>query len=132
MKKNWFLLLLPLLIGCEKENSPKGCTGEEICTRQFEVLLLELEENGEPLVLKEYEVVNLDNNNIYSYFNDIILIEAGTYIAITDSEFNEINKTGTTLLLKGKREDDSLFEIEYEVGHDCCHVIPISGPFKEN
>ncbi len=130
MKNLVYLFLLFVLISCEN-TTPDGCPQDLICTEQFEVLLLELQENGEPLILKEYEVVNLDNNNTYSYFNDIILIEAGTYIAITDSEFNEITKTGTSLLLKGKREDDSLFEVEYIVGHDCCHVIPVSGPFLQ-
>lgn len=130
MKNLVYLFLLFALVSCEN-TTPDGCPQDLICTEQFEVLLLELEENGEPLILKEYEVVNLDNNNTYSYFNDIILIEAGTYIAITDSEFNEITKTGTSLLLKGKREDDSLFEVEYIVGHDCCHVIPVSGPFLQ-
>lgn len=130
MKKLLPILLFLAILSCDNESNPDNCPQNLICTEQFEILTIELTENGEAILLSDYEILNLDNNNTYTYDEYWLSDEPGIYPVLSDGEMDEIQKEGTTLRLVGTLENGDAFEVEFMAGHDCCHVISISGPFS--
>lgn len=131
MKNSWYFLIILFLFFACAENNPEDCPEGIICTENFVVLALDLRENGEAVILTEYEVLNLTNDNRYSFEEYQVEEWPGYYPVISDAQFDEINKEGTTLRLLGTTDQGEPYEIDFEVAHDCCHVIPLSGPFKD-
>jgi len=126
-----FYLLAFTLFSCEEDSSPEDCPDDLICTAQFVVLSLNLEEDGSPIILRDYEVLNLDNNNRYTFEEYAPLPANGVYPVISDGQRNEINREGTRMKLIGTSPNGDVYETEFIVGHDCCHVKPISGAFYD-
>ena len=91
--------------------------------------MIELTENGKPVILSNYEVLNLDSNNTYTYNKFWLSEEPGIYPVLSDGEMDEIQREGTTLRLIGTLENGETYEVEFTADHDCCHVISISDPF---
>lgn len=132
MKKVFILsLLIFVLASCENNVELPECPTDIACTEEFVILTLTPTEGENPVSLSSYEVVNLDNNEVYSFSNSLMLLPPGHYIGITDAEMDEIRKEGTPLLLRGTKENGQSYELAFEAGHNCCHVIPISGPFAQ-
>lgn len=52
----------------------------------------------------------------------------GTSNIVTDSDLGRLKKAGSSLTLEGYDEKSMLlFNEKYVIGHDCCHVIKLSG-----
>lgn len=122
-------LIFGLALSCEDSNEPSDCTGNLICTEQFVILSVKLFEGEEPIILTDYEVRNLDNDSIYRYNHLYHLMPEGEYLVIDDGRMGGIKKEGTPLQLTGELNTGEAYTLDLLVGHDCCHVIPIEGPF---
>lgn len=87
--------------------------------------------DGKPVVLDNYYVKNIDNGNLYqeSSLNDHL--DEGQYVVVSDVRLSEIKKTGTILRFFGIKNNEIVLQQDFTVGHDCCHIIPLSGPFVE-
>jgi hypothetical protein len=51
----------------------------------------------------------------------------GVYKLISDTEINDIVKEGTDVTFYGYSNDSQIISENYKVGHDCCHVVFLSG-----
>lgn len=135
--KNLFFFLSELVFttpSCEYGDAHQmdDCPSELLCTEEFRSYNYSPTENGEPLILDNFYVRNMDNGNIYPNSNLNALMVPGTYLVITDMAFNEIKKSGTVIRFFGIKNNQIVLQTDFSVGHDCCHVIPLSGPFDEN
>lgn len=85
---------------------------------------------NQPINVDTFYTQNLDNGNTYSIQNTTAG-PSDSYIVITDGQLSEINREGTNLRFIALLNDQIVIQQDFVVGHDCCHVIPISGPFDE-
>lgn len=124
-----FLLLG--LASCSDDASPndQDCPTELLCTEQFVSLTFSPRVNGEFVELDSYYTQNLDNGMAYIFDSDHNLPISEFYIVISDAQLNDIDKEGTTLRFFGTKDNQLVIEQDFIVGHDCCHVIPLEGPF---
>lgn len=100
-----------------------------VCTEEFRYVTVRVELNGSianaPDSVLTYNTVL---NRVYKFERNPTFFPVGFYPLITDGQFSDINKDGTKLefvIYKDRRE---VKRVEYVVGHDCCHVVKISGP----
>lgn len=133
--RNALLMLFTLCVfwACEDTESTTAddCPSDIICTKIFVSLILEPLENGKPVMLTTYEIVNLRTDEVYDFELLSNTFEEGKYIGISDAQIDDIEKEGSELLLRGKQTNGEDYQLQFEVGHDCCHVVTISGPFVE-
>ncbi|KYG74077.1 hypothetical protein [Roseivirga spongicola] len=134
--KRYILFLLTLLAfsSCgEDEISMLSapCNQDLVCTEELRYLSYKAMLDGKPVVLDNYYVKNLDNGNLYqeSSLNDHL--DEGQYVVVSDVRLSEIKKTGTILRFFGIKNNEIVLQQDFTVGHDCCHIIPLSGPFVE-
>ena len=133
MKRTKLLILSSIIIlfSCSEEVIPSNdCSQDLICTEEFRTLIFSPKENDQFKQLDTYYTLNLDNGNTYNYqdWND----QSGNefYTIISDAEMNEIEKEGTNLRFIGIVGSTPAIEQDFVVGHDCCHIIPLEGPFE--
>ena len=136
MKRLLYILLLPLLFyGCGNDEDPikqDDCPEDIACTEIFVMLTFTpKDENDQPIRLDSFYTQNLDNGNTYDGPSRNDLIQEGTYVVISDGELEEINMEGTLIRFFGIVNDRIVIEQDFEVGHDCCHVQPLNGPFNQ-
>jgi hypothetical protein len=131
MKRIVTLLLFLAYVACDEQTKPDECPSNIICTEEFVSLYTQILEEDLPVELESYRVENVENGETYTFENVDDNNAQGLYIVITDAEFNEVKKEGTQLRLVGTTETDTEFIFDFVVGHDCCHIIPLSGPFYQ-
>ena len=128
-------IILPLLLiglfSCGEDTSPRDqdCPKELLCTEEFVSLTFSPRENGMVIQFDSYYTQNLDNGETYNYDPNDNLPDDLSYVVISDAEMGEIAKDGTSLRFFGIKDNQVLIEQDFIVGHDCCHVIPLDGPF---
>lgn len=121
--KNIFLLfaVLMLLNSCDQHN-PFDCPTDLMCTEEFRSLTFTASENGTPLVFDNTFVQNVLNAKIYDFHSSSNQLSPGTYIIATDAQLYDVLKTGTVLKFFGVKNNQVVFQKDFIVGHDCCHV----------
>lgn len=135
MKRKFTLIFLGislLFTACDLDGNPisdDSCPSQLICTEEFRFLSYQAMHEGKPVVLDDYHVKNLDNGNIYESNSLDDQLDEGIYTIVTDAQLSEIEKTGTVLRFFGVKYGEIIIEQDFTVGHDCCHIIPIDGPF---
>lgn len=131
MKKSpTFLLILFLVFSCgEDAIDPEFCPPNLVCTEELRYLTFSPIVNGEPLILDDYYVRNMDTGSIYeeSTLNDVL--EQGQYLIVSDAMKDEIKRSGTVLRFVGAKDNQVVLEQDFLVGDDCCHIEPLEGPF---
>ena len=132
--KKIFLILMLALYSCGEDEQPQinDCPTELACTTEFVMLTFTPRTNGEFIRLDSHYTQNLDNGETYNFD---ALVDAtsnpGYYIIATDAQMEEIQKEGTNLRFIGIKNSQVFIEQDFVVGHDCCHVIPLEGPFGD-
>ncbi|HEY9117497.1 MAG TPA: hypothetical protein VIN11_06705 [Roseivirga sp.] len=133
MKKSFLVIVLFSLysFSCGEGANPNldDCPAELLCTEELRSYTYTPTENGEPLILDNFYVRNMENGNIYPNANLNTVTAPGTYLVITDMAFNEIKKSGSLIRFFGIKNNQIVIQTDFMVGHDCCHVIPLEGPF---
>lgn len=133
MKKFGFIICFVLLIQSCGEQSPQPeiCAPNLLCTEELRFLTFSPQLHDEPLIFDNYYVRNTDNGNIYDENSLDQLLEEGTYVIASDLIKDELKKSGTTLRFVGAKDGQVMLEQDFVVGHDCCHILPLEGPFDE-
>ena len=134
MKSLKLILLIGILAlgSCDDESmlNEVDCPAELFCTEELRTLTFHARINGESAILDSHYVKNMDNGNIYQAdpLNDYL--DEGHYIVVSDTKKDELRKSGTTLTFFGIQNGEIVIQQDFVVGHDCCHVVPVSGPFN--
>lgn len=133
MKKLVFsILLLGLMVfSCTNEDDSMNnsdCPSDIGCTEVFVTLTFSPKDNdNQPISLDSFYAQNLDNGNTYSIPSNSL--NTNTFTVITDGEIGEIQRDGTNIRFIGLQGDQIVVQQDFVVGHDCCHVLPLTGPF---
>lgn len=136
MKRLIFLLSVCLLAlsSCEENMTYEEllCPEDIACTEELRYLSYSPKHNGKPVILDEYYVKNLDNGNFYQRSEAVDHLPEGSYLVITDQYKSELRQDGTILRFFGIQNGQITLQVDFKVGHDCCHIIPLGGPFDQN
>ena len=127
-----FAVLSLIMAACGSDDNDvttPECPVDLLCTEQFEIITVTVTENGEPVTLDNFKTVNMANGKIYD-FQGSEFLEPGVYILVTDGQFDEIAKDGTSLRFEGSIQDAVVVDEIFEVGHDCCHVLLVDGDLE--
>lgn len=132
MKKIAFLCLIGLLWttwACDEELNALKCDPDLACTEVFVTLTYTLRDNQDnAIILDNYYSQNLDNGNVYNFNNPLTANSEGVYAIISDGQKDEVVAGGTTIRFIGEKDGQIVAQQDFVVGHDCCHVVLISGP----
>jgi len=135
MKQLFSLLSICVLLvfSCDEDvtRNENICQEDLPCTEELRFLTYSPKVNGEAVILDDYYVKNLDNGNYYQSSSLIAYMDEGTYLIISDVRRQELRQSGTTLRFFGIKNGQIILQTDFEVGHDCCHIVPLSGPFDE-
>ncbi len=105
------------------------CSQDLLCTEVFITIGANITLDGSPVNLttcKSTIVSTGTEINCSEKFTDF----EGYHAIVTDSELDEINMDGSEVRLKGTYvTENETYTIDetYTIGHDCCHVMLISG-----
>ncbi|MEQ8470869.1 MAG: hypothetical protein RIC35_06765 [Marinoscillum sp.] len=114
-------LLVGVLTSCEDSPCSNG-----VCTHQYVIVGLELYDlDGERIQLDSSKT-SLNSKVIFSKDYST---EASTYHSvITDSEYVEVDFSGTEVTFTGWLDGQQIVEQDFIIGKDCCHIEKIEGP----
>ncbi|GHE69287.1 MULTISPECIES: hypothetical protein [Roseivirga] len=128
-----YIIAFATLVACEVDNpaSFDDCPVNLLCTEEFRHYTYSPKTNNQPILLDDYYVKNLDNGNIYLHGSNQLPLHEGQYLVITDAAISEIKRKGTVVRFFGVKNNTIILETDFLVGHDCCHVTPLSGPFDQ-
>ena len=116
-------IFLFFLLGC---NDDQECAGVA-CTADYRIVTIEVkDQNGDPVLLDAYNVLIVNTNERLTF--DPEVPTGGQYTLVEDQHMSLISSDGTLLLFEGLINDEVIASEEFVVGHDCCHVIKVSGP----
>lgn len=121
--KHIFIITLFIAFSCSK--STEDCPDNIACTEVFVSICTKITKEGTPSFKpSKLEVLFTDTGESKTITTDF----NGTYCFIDDNDMKRVKKSGSPLQLIGKDEfDKELFNEKYVIGHDCCHVIKLSG-----
>ncbi|MGM0580451.1 MAG: hypothetical protein ACQETL_07215 [Bacteroidota bacterium] len=129
---HFFLLLFSVsFFSCEDENLDSDeCDDNLICTEEFRSITLEITTpEGEAVILDNFYTFH-DSRKKFEFELDDHQKGTGFYPVITDSEIDELEREGTTLIFVGEKDGRNIVEHQMVIGHDCCHVQLIEGEDK--
>ena len=126
-------LSLALVFSCQEEplQNEVNCLANVLCTEELRYLTYSPKLNEKPVILDDYYVKNLDNGNVYQSSSLVDHMPQGTYLIISDVRRLELQQSGTVLRFFGIKNGQIFIQKDFVVGHDCCHIVPIEGPFDQ-
>jgi len=97
-----------------------------VCTEVLKVVSVEVkDESDEPILLDSISVVKSGTSEVL--FTENPTSTNGVYKLVSDTEINDIVKEGTDVTFYGYSNNSQIISENYKVGHDCCHVVFLSG-----
>lgn len=122
-----------ILTSCSNSDEDIGntssCPDNIVCTEILVSLTFSPKTpNGVPIFLDSYYSQNLDNGKTYSILDSNVASTA-SYVVVSDEQLEEINQEGTNIRFIGLQGNQIVVQQDFLVGHDCCHVVPLEGPF---
>ncbi|MDH5610259.1 MAG: hypothetical protein OEY56_12345 [Cyclobacteriaceae bacterium] len=124
---NYLLILIPLfvLFSCHTED---GCSGVTVCTEEFRSITVTITQNGQPFKLDYFKTIHEQTGKVYDFSGRTDFINNDRYVLLTDGQMGELEKNGSWFRLEGGIQDTVLVSETYLIGHDCCHIVLVSGP----
>ncbi|MGB3468653.1 MAG: hypothetical protein WBA74_25435 [Cyclobacteriaceae bacterium] len=121
------LILSIILVGIFS-SCDDGCSTDISCTEVLISVTTEIvDSENNTVALDSTHTTMEDGTIVYTYIrNDNE--DSGFYTVITDSEFDDVERSGTDLIFKGWKDGIMLIEEQFEVGRDCCHIEKLDGP----
>lgn len=113
-----------------------ACNTEEVtecdveglaCTEIFVTQVVSVKSTAGDVVPLDSIVVKVSASEEVLFSENPTVNSEGTFKVISDSEKNSITKEGTDVTFYGYIEGTELVAEDVRVGHDCCHVVFISG-----
>lgn len=121
-----FLFFALSLLSCCKDEQVDDCPQDLFCTEVFVSVTAKVQWmtndikrlNSKTILKRTGETIHSDTLNEFQVIS-----------VVSDSELSKLTKMGDELILEIYNESNQLLQTEnYIIGHDCCHVLKISGP----
>lgn len=121
-----FIFFVLSLLSCCKEEQVKDCPQDLFCTEVFVSVTAKVQWvtndikrlNSKTILKRTGEIIQTDTLNEFQVIS-----------VVSDSDLSKLRKKGDKLILEIYDESNRLLQTEnYLIGHDCCHVLKISGP----
>lgn len=130
MRKILILFIIFLSFSSCSENT-SNCENK-VCTDMFATVRIKfLDSNGNPMVVKDYQAVNLRTNKLLRSTGEIDSVNAkGFYMVASDNNLSELAESENILVSAKHPITNALKEEEFIIsGGECaCHISNISGP----
>jgi hypothetical protein len=111
---------------CSKEQ--KECTGTEICTEVYVTIGFEVKDkSGTSVILDSIRTIIASTGELLPAEYDQTQGFDGYYAFVGDRSLKKISRKGTSLKVEGYQKGTLIVDEQYLIGHDCCHLIKISG-----
>ncbi len=133
MKRNlplYFSVFIFLQCSDKDVKDPCSCLGTEMCTDIFKSIHVKLQnKDGRPYALDSFQTRRVATgeiillNNIPDPLSDSVAIKWGSYPILTDMNVSQIQKCGEEFNFMGFKNGKTVVSSNYQIGHDCCHVI---------
>lgn len=121
------LLFTAFLNSCKVKDASECDIEGVICTEVFTTKYVSVKDpSGTPIALDSI-VVKVSASEEVLFSENPVLNDDGLFKLISDTEFDKITKEGTDVTFFGYIEGVSIVTENLRVGHDCCHVVYISG-----
>lgn len=129
------LLLLLSIEACTYCNEPQEeCPDNIACTEVFVSVVIPFDLIGIDITDVDFSKTYLEstNENIYEHkYNPPFDIGPYHAVIVTDGQLQKIMKEGSKLRFElYNTSGNKIYEATFIIGHDCCHVLKISGPDK--
>ena len=112
-----------------KDSNKNPCSPDIICTMQFKIINLEIENGeGEPIVLDEF-YSKIDDKTIEIPY-DVYELKEGLYPVVTDGQMAALEFEGTEIIFFGLINGETVVEHKMTIGKDCCHIELLDGDKK--
>lgn len=119
-------LSIMLLFSCTKKEMME-CTDDLACTEVFVSIIVQIKD-------AKNETIKLTKTTTEIEGSDTILIKTvfttffDNYVIVDDLSKKDLKRDGSKVTFKGYDESNRLIVNEqYMIGHDCCHVVKLSG-----
>lgn len=127
MKHTLFCLIVGLLLLSCNKNENIECPTDIICTQVIVSIGVTIKNNNNEFIKLSKTQTEIEGIAIEVGQNDFDPIY-GTYTILDDGALKSVKKSGSKVTFKGFDANNQLVVYEqYRIGHDCCHVIKISG-----
>lgn len=104
------------------------CSEDLMCTEVFVQLTTKvIDQEGALVLLDSYISKNSETGAEYDLQGEASG-EAGIYPLISDAQLKELKKEGSPIEFIGRKNGEVVVQEVFQLGHDCCHVLNISGP----
>lgn len=118
------IALSGILISCDNDS----CSNDIGCTEEFVMVGTSVvDSDNDPIELDSTRTINSDGVLIFSYVKGQVPL-SDNYTVVTDSEMDLLESSGSRLTMRGWQDGTELFEEDFTVGKDCCHIEKIDGP----
>jgi len=109
-----------------KDSKENPCTPDIICTMEFRIINLEINNNsGEAVALdKFYSEINGEKVEIP---DDVYEQQNGTYPVATDGQMKDLDFDGNEVIFFGEMDGKVVIEHKMIIGKDCCHIQLVEG-----
>lgn len=98
------------------------------CTYQYVTISVYIkDQNDSPVVLDEYTVKKVRNNQIITHKAKPYEPSPGYYPILTDSQQDLTNTCGEEFELTGSKNGKQVVDTRFTIAHDCCHVTLLKG-----
>mgnify|MGYP000861798077 CR=1 len=125
--KNICLLILIAIFSCSKKDVLE-CPDNIACTEVFVSIGVKIVNSNNEIV-NCFKTVTEIEGQVNPIVNNIFDIAVGPYIILDDSQKSKLKKDGSKVIFTAYNEKDQVIAAEnFVIGHDCCHVVKISGP----
>jgi len=114
-----------IAVGCNKDED--SCPTRVTCTEEYRMITISVvDTSGNPVELSSHEVYLQGSMIPFNIMDDSW--QVGTYIIIADDKMNILDRHDpTTFRFDGYLSGELVVREYYQVRHDCCHVVLISG-----
>lgn len=120
------LISTSLFTSCKDEVTECDVEGL-VCTEVFTTKQVTVKDAGNAVVELDSIVVKKSGDGSVLFSENPVVNTQGTYKLISDSEKDNIVKEGTDVTFYGYSNGTEVVTEDFKVGHDCCHVVYISG-----
>lgn len=114
-------------------NPKKDCPKDLLCTMDYKMIVIDVKEEEEGYFYLDSVGVfytEQPSRNFYlKSYEEMITEQSGFGLLLAeDANMMHIERKGTKLTMVGYKAGKEVFRQNYIVGHDCCHVVLLSGP----
>jgi hypothetical protein len=130
MSKLTFLISIviaaPVLLASSCKRTSGGTCGKDVaCTMMFAMVTAEV--NDPTMTAIPLEVYTLRKSTGEKITHDQTTAQSGRYIVLDDGYQKKLQQATDTFVFVGTRSGAKVFEEQYVISADCCHINKVSG-----